>query len=114
MEEELYYLCSFEYESNAKCKIIDPEHTINIFKIMKIENDKFKIIEILRNNMGKFCIDDILYIDNSGMIGCCTKNENNEIKEIDVNYINIIHEDEIEFYSEKIEDKLEETLNLIK
>jgi len=110
--ENIYYLCSFLDEYNINCEQIDPSHTLNLFKVIKINDIIYKIIEVIKNDMGKFELNDILYLS-GGIISYYTKDTDGKIDSIGTDYIKIIEKNKTVFYSEEIDDQLEKIINQI-
>ena len=122
MNYQIYYLLSEEkYMENpnyekimSKYKWVDPDHMDNLFEVIKVDTNVYKIIKIYKNKGcdGKFKIDDMIYFS-SGMISFYIKNEVDEIKEIEVYPTVLIKKEELTLYNEKIDTKIDELIDLL-
>jgi len=86
----------------------------NIFEVIQVENNVYKIIKIYKNEGvgGKFKPDDIIYLK-KGMISFCTKNNNNQIDQIECCPTVVIEKEKITFFNETIDTKIDKLINLI-
>ena len=113
-QDILYYLYSHDQEINTDCwTIIDPSHTINFFEVIKISETQYKIVNIIKNTIGKFNLNDILFLS-GGMISYYTMDEQDKIKEIGCGECTIIEKNKIQFYNEQIELEFKNIIKLIK
>jgi hypothetical protein len=73
--------------------------------VIKISNDKYKIIKVIHNTIGKFKPNDIIVLQTDtksfGLI-----NQFSKLEIIDYNYFRIVDSTDVQLYYEEIDDKL--------
>ena len=120
--QQIYYLLSQENKQEksnhkqimSKYKFVDPSHMDNLFKVIQVDNNAYKIIKIYKNNSlhDEFKINDIIYFD-GGMVSFYTKDNDEKMNKIECFTTVLIKKEKITLFDKLIDTKINELIDLI-
>jgi hypothetical protein len=120
--QQIYYLLSQENKQEksnhkqimSKYKFVDPSHMDNLFKVIQVDNNAYKIIKIYKNNSlhDEFKINDIIYFD-GGMVSFYTKDNDEKMNKIECFTTVLIKKEKITLFDKLIDTKIDELIDLI-
>ena len=120
--QQIYYLLSQENKQEksnhkqimSKYKFVDTSHMDNLFKVIQVDNNAYKIIKIYKNNSlhDEFKINDIIYFD-GGMVSFYTKDNDEKMNKIECFTTELIKKEKITLFDKLIDTKINELIDLI-